>query len=217
MGQTILTQDQKTVLRLFSEETSLNTFYLSGGTALAEYYLQHRDSDDLDFFSDTPIDISAIEFFIQKLTKHLEAKTARFERIHDRRVFFIERKDVDLKIEFSLYPFSALEKRKVIHNIQIDSKRDIAANKLAALLDRFEPKDFVDLYFLLQDRMIENIRSDVEKKFGLTVSSLALGGELAKVRRVEILPRMRVPFTIDELKKFFMKLAEELKPTVLDY
>ncbi len=215
MGQTILTEDQQIVLKLFSQETSLNSFYLTGGTALAEYYLHHRDSDDLDFFTDSPIDTRSVEAFIKKIVEHLGTANARFERIHDRKLFFIESKNGELKLEFSLYPFPSLGEKNTLNGISVDSKRDITANKLAALIDRFEPKDFVDLYFLLQDRPLEEIRSDVEKKFGLTVSSLALGGELAKVRRIEILPRMRVPLTIEELKKFFTELAKKLKPDVV--
>jgi predicted nucleotidyltransferase component of viral defense system len=34
--------------------------------------------------------------------------------------------------------------------VRVDSEYDIAANKLMALVDRFDPKDCVDLYFLLQ-------------------------------------------------------------------
>ena len=50
MEQTILTNEQKLALELISYEPNLKNFYLSGGTALAEYYFQHRLSDDLDFF-----------------------------------------------------------------------------------------------------------------------------------------------------------------------
>jgi len=33
-----------------------SNFYFTGGTALSKYYLQHRYSDDLDFFSEKQID-----------------------------------------------------------------------------------------------------------------------------------------------------------------
>lgn len=217
MEQTLLTSEQQVVLELFAKESTLrDEYYLSGGTALAEYYLQHRDSDDLDFFADTKTDIIFIESFVNKLTQRFGAPAARMEHIHDRRLFFLPLNEGELKLEFTSYPFLALDKRTQKNGVFIDSLRDITANKLAALLDRFEPKDFVDLYFLLQNRSLEDIRSDVEKKFGLTVSPLFLGGELAKVRRIEILPRMRKPLTIEELKKFFTKLATELRPTVFD-
>ncbi|NIA30815.1 MAG: hypothetical protein GWP06_12995, partial [Actinobacteria bacterium] len=38
-----------------------------------------------------------------------------------------------------------------INGIQIDSKENIATNKLTAIYDRKTIKDFFDLYFLLQD------------------------------------------------------------------
>src|SRR3989339_236476 len=46
----ILSDNQRRLLTLLSEEIRIyQTFYLSGGTALAEFYLQHRLSEDLDF------------------------------------------------------------------------------------------------------------------------------------------------------------------------
>lgn len=217
MGQTLLTEDQQFVIKLFAQETALHDFYLTGGTVLAEFYLHHRDSDDLDFFTETPIDIRIVEVFVKKITDHFGGFAARFERIHDRKLFFIQTKTSELKLEFSLYPFPALEQKSLIGGVRVDSKRDITANKLAALLDRFEPKDFVDLYFLLQERSIEDIQRDVEKKFGLKISALSLAGELAKVRRVEILPRMHMPLTIEELKTYYANLIKTLKPAIFEF
>ncbi|MBI4714038.1 nucleotidyl transferase AbiEii/AbiGii toxin family protein [Candidatus Uhrbacteria bacterium] len=218
MGQTILTDQQRIVLELFANEVSLrNVFYLSGGTALSEFYLQHRDSEDLDFFTDEAVDTILVQKFIQKITKHFGIQSARIEHIHDRRLFFLNINENELKIEFTSYPFLQLEKHIKQKGIFVDSLRDITANKLAALIDRFEPKDFVDLYFILQNRSLQDVKSDTEKKFGLSISPLFLGGELAKVRRIEILPRMRVPLSLDELKTFFTKLARELKPEILNF
>lgn len=38
-------------------------FRLSGGTALSAFYLEHRYSDDLDFFSEEKIPIHFVEEF----------------------------------------------------------------------------------------------------------------------------------------------------------
>ena len=46
----ILTQEQKTLLLHFSQSDLRQSFYLTGGTALAAFYLFHRVSEDLDFF-----------------------------------------------------------------------------------------------------------------------------------------------------------------------
>lgn len=52
MAKKILSSQQQLLLDLISEQKDItNNFYLSGGTALAEYYLHHRLSEDLDFFT----------------------------------------------------------------------------------------------------------------------------------------------------------------------
>ena len=135
---------------------------------------------------------------------------------HDRRLYFFKKENEELKMEFSRYPFHQLEPVQVINGIRVDGLRDIAANKLAALLDRFDPKDFVDLFFLLQDRSLDEIRLDAQKKFALTISPLFLGSELSKVKRIEALPRMVKPLTIEELRTFFTEQARHLMPNVLE-
>ncbi len=51
--QGILTDHQKKVLELMGKESYFTRrFYFTGGTAPAEFYLQHRFSEDLDFFSE---------------------------------------------------------------------------------------------------------------------------------------------------------------------
>jgi predicted nucleotidyltransferase component of viral defense system len=47
----LLTALQKAFLTLFAEVPDQNQFYLTGGTALAEFYLGHRLSFDLDLFT----------------------------------------------------------------------------------------------------------------------------------------------------------------------
>lgn len=57
MAKSILTPGQKSILSALSEDKlfSIN-FCLTGGTALSEYYLHHRLSEDLDFFSENEVD-----------------------------------------------------------------------------------------------------------------------------------------------------------------
>ncbi len=47
----ILTEWQKVFLKAFASSDLKEHFNLSGGTALSGFYLEHRLSDDLDFFS----------------------------------------------------------------------------------------------------------------------------------------------------------------------
>lgn len=190
MEQTILKPWQEKAISFIAKEKNLSHFYLSGGTALSAYYLHHRVSDDLDFFSFEEPDSIFLHAFARRLAQHLGVQDTRYETLYDRRQFFYCTEKEEWKVEFTHHPFTSLKEAQVQDGIRIDSIRDIAANKLLALTDRFDPKDFVDLYFLLQNTDISGIVTDVEQKFGMKLDPIFLGGELAKVRRVEALPKM---------------------------
>lgn len=52
MRNKILTENQIAFLEQIKKSEFLaKNFYLTGGTALAAFYLHHRYSEDLDFFS----------------------------------------------------------------------------------------------------------------------------------------------------------------------
>ena len=51
----ILTPNQKSFLHEFTKSELRNVFRLTGGTALSAFYLEHRLSEDLDFFSEEKI------------------------------------------------------------------------------------------------------------------------------------------------------------------
>lgn len=221
MEQTVLTPVQRTALDCIAQKEDITAeFYLTGGTALAEYYLHHRYSEDLDFFtSDKEFPQIAIEHLAQEIQKAIHAEKVEYRRLHDRRIFFFSVPDAqELKMEFTHYPFDLLNPYEEKNGIHIDSLTDIAANKLMALMDRMEPKDFVDLYFLLKERnlSLDSVTEFVKKKFHLTLDPLVLGSELAKVKNITMLPRMIKPLTLEELKSFFSLRAEELKPRIFE-
>lgn len=208
-----LTNTQQQALAFVMAEPQLNSFYLSGGTALAVFYLQHRVSDDLDFFTATTPDGVMIDPQVQALKVKLGAVAVNYQKLHDRRLYTFEftGETPVLKIEFTQYPFKQLEQSQLHNGIRVDSLRDIAANKLMALIDRFDPKDFVDLYFLMQTRRLADIRADAEQKFGITINPLTLGSELMKVDRVAALPKMLKPLTTAQLQEAIRAQAKTLR------
>lgn len=216
MEQEILTSTQKKIIAEVAKEPDLKDFYLSGGTALAVCYLQHRFSDDLDFFIFDEPDRAFLHGFAEKLKGAIGADDFGYEKLYDRSLFYFRIGEQEQKLEFTRYPFKQLEKTMTWNGIRIDSLRDIAANKMMAMLDRFDPKDFVDLYFLLQQFKLEDIRVDVQTKFGAKIENLFFGSELAKVRRVEALPRMVKELEISVLKDFFEKQAKKLENKILE-
>jgi predicted nucleotidyltransferase component of viral defense system len=125
-------------------------FYLTGGTALSRGYYNHRYSDDLDYFVNYHADFQRIA----------EVQVMKLQRI------FIDT-ETDYKGEYFYRVFVGKERLKiemvndvpshigtlVNHSVLgvIDSKENILANKLTAIVDRTLPKDIVDVYFLLKD------------------------------------------------------------------
>lgn len=216
MEQAILTNIQKKALNVVFNEPKLSDFYLSGGTALAAYYFQHRISDDLDFFTAIEPDKQFLHIFAERLKTIVGASSYRFEHPYDRNIFLFSIADSELKIEFTYYPFQQLEAPAIYSGIRVDSLRDIAANKIITLIDRFDPKDFVDLFFILKQKTLDEARCDMEKKFNFTIEALTLGSEFAKAQRIEALPKMIKPLTKEELKIFFAELAKTLHKEVLD-
>ncbi len=55
-------------------EIITNNFYLTGRTALAEFYLHHRYSEDLDFFSETEFEIQGVLSALKGIQKEAEIK-----------------------------------------------------------------------------------------------------------------------------------------------
>ena len=220
MGQTVLTKDQEVALAIVGRDKDIAPlFYLSGGTALAAFYFYHRYSDDLDFFTDaTDFPQFAVERIARDIQQEIGAEKIEYQRLYDRRIFFFKKSGGDdLKIEFTAYPFAPVHPRVRHEGILVDSLDDLAANKLMALIDRVEAKDFVDLYFFLRENhvTVERLRALVEQKFRLAINPIVLGSEFAKVRLVSHLPRMIKPLTPEELKDFFADCAKQLRPDVL--
>lgn len=126
-------------------------FYLTGGTVLSRVYYQHRYSDDLVYFLNDHPDFTTIsERCIEKLTAifNNDVKVVMaYERFY--RIFVSERR---LKIELvNDVPAHIGTLIKHPEFGLIDSKENILANKITAVIDRAMPKDIVDMYFLIRD------------------------------------------------------------------
>jgi hypothetical protein len=137
-------QIQNKVFRVISDY--LDNFYLTGGTALARFYLYHRYSDDLDFFINKSNSFQRITtkiFEILKSNFNID-KTATVISNDFVRIGIIE--DAFLKIEFvNDIAFHWGGIIKVNNKIPVDNVANILANKLTALVSRDEPKDVYDI------------------------------------------------------------------------
>lgn len=207
----VITPQQKLLLSAFSSNPFLAShFYFTGGTALSLYYLQHRKSEDLDFFSEESFDPQII---LQQIStwKQKFNLTIEYLRQEDTHIYNLTFPDKQiLKVDFAFYPYKRVVKSKVIDGVFLDSLMDIAINKLLTTEQRAEVKDFVDLYFLLQQFSIWDLIQGVEVKFGIKLDPFIIGTDFLKVEQFNFLPKMIKPLTIEELKSFFIKRAQEI-------
>jgi len=178
-----LTATQKQILAVFKASALKDLFYWSGGTVLAHYYLRHRISLDLDFFSEQPFVYGILEPFLVQLKRVLHLDVLEPTKIYDRWEFLIKTPELT-RFEFVYYDhdkkrLAPLEEKD---GIKVDSLTDLAANKVIAYLDRNEPKDLFDLYILLANQHFSLIEllDLVEKKFGLRVSEFQFWSESTK-------------------------------------
>ena len=139
-------------------------FYLTGGTALSRGYFNHRYSDDLDYFVNDHSDFQRIaERQIEKIRKIFDEINIAAKDKNSYRIFVSKEK---LKIE--MINDVPCHIGKLVNHPAIgvlDSKENILANKLTAVIDRSLPKDIVDIYFLLKDGLsIKQALTDASSK-----------------------------------------------------
>lgn len=213
----ILTPFQQQLLKAIGQTEIAENFYLTGGTALAAFFLHHRFSEDLDFFSPDPNAVRLIQAPLRDVAGRLDAPL-EFSRTFNTFVeCFITSPDGErVKLDFAQdTPFrlspTTFDAR---YGLQIDSATDIASNKLAALFGRAAAKDFVDVFFIHHEMLpfSELLRQAREKHVGMDDYWLSIS--LRRVTTIDFLPRMIKPLDMATLHEFFLGLADELMATV---
>jgi len=210
-GISIFTREQKIILDEVRKNLFLkDQFYFTGGTALSAIYLKHRESDDLDFFSEKKIDEKIIFTLITDWGKKHNFKIqSRFvDVVYIFNLVFPDQ--AELKVDFSYYPYKRLEKGQIIDGLLVDSLLDIATNKLLVTSQRTEIKDFVDLYFLLQKFTFWDLLEGVKIKFDIKLEPFLISADFLKVEEFDYLPKMIEPIDLSDLKLFFREKAREI-------
>ncbi len=101
----------------------LNNFYLSGGTALS-LQIGHRESEDLDFFSQRTFDPQEVQ---QNLSKYGELKQTELAKGTVNT--FLN----DVKLQFLEYPYPLIKPTTNWKSIKLSSIEDIACTKLQTI------------------------------------------------------------------------------------
>lgn len=129
--------------------------YLAGGTSLA-LQIGHRKSIDLDLFGT----IEADEISIAKTLNSL-GNTQLIKKTPNIQIYIIN----GIKVDIVNYHYPWIQDACKEDQLRLAGKKDIAAMKLAAITGRGSRKDFIDIYFLLQEFSLQEMLLFYNEKY----------------------------------------------------
>jgi predicted nucleotidyltransferase len=163
----IITDFQHRVLKVLADK--MDDFYLVGGSALSLYYFNHRESQDLDFFT-REFSKKRIEEIVKFLSVSLKKKVrliaeqTKKDKVRVSVYSIPIGKKESLKIDFVEDYIGLVKPPKSINGIKVSSLEDIYIKKIYTVAGtseiedaigrkiarghRQEAKDFFDLYCL---------------------------------------------------------------------
>jgi predicted nucleotidyltransferase component of viral defense system len=210
----IITDLQKEILLIFSKLPDSEMFYLTGGTALAEFFLGHRRSFDLDIFTTEKELIIPFSYTLENEVgkRGILKVIRRFKTIVE---FEVSDKEKSTRIQLACdSPFRLGKPLDSDIGVKVNDYEDLIVDKLLAFFGRAEPRDAIDLFFILKTedfwRMVELAK---QKDPGFDLYWLALA--LHKVKEfpddindwpVEMIKEIN----IKELKNLFLNLSKEI-------
>lgn len=130
----------------------IDRYYLAGGTGLA-LHLGHRFSVDLDFFSEHTDSVGPDERAAMRTVFDDPTLAITF----DKDLTFVGTwRGVGISFfQLSLYPLA--QEPCSLDGVPVATVEEIGAMKLAAIISRGTRKDYVDLYFILQQVTIDRL------------------------------------------------------------
>ncbi len=217
-AKTILSANQQKLLKILSNNKFVcDFFYLTGGTALSEFYLHHRFSEDLDFFNEQEFDPQAVFVILESVKKQAGIKKIAAEQSFNRNLFFIHLEGGDIiKTEFTFFPFTRMEIGKKIGNLQVDGLLDIAANKIFTIYQKPRVRDFIDLYFILKKERwtIGELVKKARIKFDWHIDPIQLGSRFLEAKELKDYPLMITKIEDDKWQQFFLDEARKLSKDI---
>jgi hypothetical protein len=197
---------QKFLQAFFSKE---RRFFLSGGAALAGFYLGHRETHDLDLF--TLMDVMKEGFTaVAESAREMGAKLESLQTSPDFRRYILTLESEAIVIDLIRERVAQIVADKpVIGIVSIDPPEEILANKLCALLGRAEIRDLVDVRALeISGYPMESaLPAAASKDAGLTpgqlswvLSQITLGDDLVPPGGI----------SVEELRKYLNGLIARL-------
>ena len=176
-------------------------FYLAGGTALA-LQLGHRDSVDFDFFS--PKDIDTAKLFEKIREVFSEHNLVRTQEEKNTLTLII---DGNIKLSFFSYFYKLVEPLIEDEYFHLASMVDIGCMKLMAVVSRATNKDYVDIYYILQQVSLKKLLDALQEKIpeldrNLVLKSLVYFSDISEE---PLMFKKGKELGLETIKKFFVQ------------
>ncbi len=199
-----LTPLQKEFMEILASLPDKENFYLAGGTALAEYYLGHRLSFDLDYFTGTENLVLPLSYQIETACRKRGLSLKIVRRFSTFVELLVEKGDESLKVDLALDSPYRFEPPLISQQgIYINDYSDLRVDKLLAYFGRSEPRDAADLYFIMQKEPLDPLLEQAaQKDTGFDPYWFAIA-----LNRCENFP--------DEIERWPVKMLQSLDPRVL--
>ena len=217
MGKTILTPNQKLLLdEVANSRVLTNSFYLTGGTALSEFYLNHRLSEDLDFFTENELNEVEIAAWVKTIAQKT-ATNVEFETLRGQLIYYFKFPKDTVKIEFAYFPFPVLGSYLRYKTLKVSSLEDIAVNKLQTILTRSRSRDYFDLFEILKREKlsIEKVGRDYRLKFDVFIPDEELARRFTAVLDAKDQPKFLKKVAWEKVVNFFLSEAKKLESKIL--
>lgn len=217
MAKVILTPNQILLLvQITKDDRFSKHFYLTGGTALSHFYLHHRLSEDLDFFSEREIDPIWLIALVKKITKSLKVKSVDRREIFNRNLVFFNFPKATVKTEFTYFPCPQIEKPRILEGVRVDSLIDIAVNKFFTIYQKPSARHFIDLYLILVTKNYswEQLEKLARVKFDTNIDPIQLGSQLVKAKDIADLPKMIIKLPQFKWRGYFLDKAKSLRDRI---
>ena len=143
------------LMKLMQDE-KLKDFILVGGTALA-LQIGHRDSIDIDLFSQKPFEQDKMDSYLQKQYGFLPA--------------FLDKNTVSgsingVKVDLITHDYPYVKEPMLVESVRMATKEDISAMKLNAISGNgTRIKDFIDIAYLSSSLSLNDMINAFEKKY----------------------------------------------------
>lgn len=189
-------------------------FFLTGGTALSEFYFKHRFSEDFDLFSETEFYSKKIITWTNNVKNALNFSKVEQQTLSGQETFFFHSSASDsVKVDFAYFPFSHLGTFKKYNMLNISSVEDICINKIHAITTRKRARDYLDLFFCIPhlNWNTEDILKNYRLKFDVSLPPEQLATSFTNVLDAQDEPRFLGDVDWRKVEEYFLSLAKELK------